>query len=255
MRRALSGTWVKCSDVGLFEQPHDALRVDADDHFALLRAENGTFVPLSGPENEGRVGYLDTSDANGPYTYQVDFQRSSDGGTATTVPTLSDVPRLMLIGIPGPDHPYRYRRLEPSGPNEGKTLGANGPAPGDVAQPTGEITCGPLNAPFIMDPSAIRAAMRGTWALCSTYGVLSQPHAGFYVGPDDRYVLLGKENGRLVPLAGLENKGQIEVVSANQIDFVLDLGFWTVTQPLIGMNPKLFYYDTGFVNIVYAHLP
>jgi hypothetical protein len=103
--------------------------------------------------------------------------------------------------------------------------GMNGSTPGPGGmEPTANV-CGPNGDRY--RPATIegvRTVVRGTWALCSALGLFGQPQDGVYVGPDDKWVLLKRENGVLVAQTGPENQGHVEYLDMSDVDHPRSFG-------------------------------
>lgn len=130
----LVGAWTRCGTGSAIGDPTNeaGLEFSADGRLQrLVRAADGTVASGSGPGNEGAWTVIDTTDMNGPGSYQVDL--TVDGsGTRITFPVILAAPSAVrFVGMTGADH-LRGRPAdgvptpEPTAPQEPTTLPPTG---------------------------------------------------------------------------------------------------------------------------------
>jgi hypothetical protein len=95
---AMRGTWVLCSQLGLFRRPQAGIYIGPDDRWVFLeRRDGGALVPLTGLENKGRVEAAPGTDR------QVNFVSDLGGTIIASPPVFNDAPRLLEIDNNGVD--------------------------------------------------------------------------------------------------------------------------------------------------------
>jgi len=96
MRAILLGDWALCSGPGIFSHAQAGISINPNDRWAYTVWSGDQLTALTGLDNEGSIEYIDTSEANGRPTIQVNFVNDA-GWTAITNPIISDQPRMMVI--------------------------------------------------------------------------------------------------------------------------------------------------------------
>jgi hypothetical protein len=226
LQQTIRGTWLLCSDVGLFDEPQAGILIGDDDTYVLLELIGGQLKPKAGLENEGHLEYYpdDSSGSASVFNAHVNFVNGMGFTITAAPPIFSDDPRLLLIynsavsvggsvkGTGGVEI-YTYGRATPPASGNGGNAGAPSDVQAEIKQPTAGSGCdrpkGEL-LPTISSIQELQSRTRGTWMLCSPVGLFSKPQAGVFVGADDSYVFLDLVNGKLVPQTGLFNKGHVE---------------------------------------------
>jgi hypothetical protein len=254
-QQIIRGTWLLCSNVGLFHQAQAGMYIGADDSWVFLELVGGQLVPKQGLANKGHLEYLDSSSFNGPgFNVQVNYVSDMGYTIIGAPPIFSDDPRLMLINNEGVET-YTYAAVRASA---GGTTSPGLPT-GTIAQPTGASTCDQPTGDRLAVSTVpeLQQTIRGTWQLCSTLGLFRQPQAGIFIGDDDRYVFLDLVGGKLVPKTGLENKGHLEYLDTLQTNFVTDLGgFIDAAPPIFSDTPRQLIINNEGVDIyTYGRVP
>jgi hypothetical protein len=258
LQQTIRGTWVLCSNVGLFHQPQAGMLIGDDDRYVFLELVGGQLVPKAGLQNKGHLEYLDPSGST-----QVNFV--SDMGTTIIAapPIFSDDPRQLIINNEGVEMYTYARATSPSSGSAGAggTTGVSG-----IGQPSGVTSCDRPAGDRLHTSSIqqVQSTIHGTWMLCSMLGLFRQPQAGMFVGPDDSYVFLDLVGGKLVPKTGLYNKGHIEYVDTSafngpgstQVNFVSDMGGTIVSLPIFSDDPRQLIIDNNGVDTyTYGFVP
>jgi hypothetical protein len=255
-KQIIHGTWLLCSNVGLFHQAQVGMYIGDDDRFVFLDLVAGQLVPKQGLANTGHLEYLDSSSFNGPgFNVQVNFVSDQGITIIGSPPIFSDDPRLMLINNEGVEtYTYAAVRATPGGGTTDSGLPA-----GTIAQPAGASACARPTGDRLPVSSVpqMQQTIRGTWQLCSDVGLYHQAQAGIFIGDDDRYVFLDLVGGKLVPKTGLENKGHLEYLDNLQVNFVTDLsGFIDASPPIFSDDPRqLIINNEGVETYTYGRVP
>ena len=253
LQQIVRGTWLLCSNVGLFDQPQAGIYVGPDDRYVFLELVGGQLVAKSGLQNKGHVEYSDLSDLNGPDSFGLSFV-SDMNLTIVSAAIISDSPRQILINNEGVEM-YTYAAVD-AAPSTGTTNA--GLPTGTIAQPAGASACAQPTGDRLTVSSVaeMQQTIRGTWQLCSMLGLDRQPQAGVFIGDDDRYVFLDLVGGKLVPKTGLENKGHLEYLDTLQTNFVSDLGGFVTSFPIFSDDPRQLIIDNeGVDTYTYGRVP
>jgi hypothetical protein len=256
-KQIIHGTWLLCSNVGLFHQVQAGMYIGDDDRFVFLDLVGGQLVPKQGLENTGHLEYLDSSSFNGPgFNVQVNFVSDKGITIIGAPPIFSDDPRLMLINNEGVET-YTYAQVTAM-PIAGATTDTGLPT-GTISQPAGASACDRPTGDrlAVSTVGQMQQTIRGTWQLCSTVGLYHEAQAGIFIGNDDRYVFLELVGGKLVPKTGLENKGHLEYLGSLQVNFVTDLaGSIDASPPIFSDDPRqLLINNEGVETYVYGRVP
>jgi hypothetical protein len=274
LQQTIRGTWVLCSNVGLFDQPQAGILIGDDDQYVLLDLVGGRLVRRTGLQNKGHLEYLDASGSGSGFSAQVDFVSDMGLTIIAAPPVFSDDPRLLFINNEGVEM-YTYARATPLPENTGTagatgaTTGAGGATGGgatEIAQPTGGSGCDRPAGDRLRTSSIeeVQSTIHGTWLLCSSLGLFRQPQAGMFIAPDESYVFLDLVGGKLVPKTGLFNKGHLEYLDTSsfngpgstQVNFVSDMGGTIDALPIFSGDPRQLIIDNNGVDTyTYGFVP
>jgi hypothetical protein len=99
----LVGRWLYCAGDVVFGRADTAgIRLDMDGTFRfLLHGDDGEVVDGQGFDNMGRYSVLDTSDFNGPGSFQVDLDLTGIGGNAVFPVFATDPPKMRFSHMLG----------------------------------------------------------------------------------------------------------------------------------------------------------
>jgi len=97
MKDTIRRSWALCSGQGIFAHAQAGITIGGDDRWAFLVWSGDHLVATTGLDNEGTVEYIDTSAMNGRPTIQVNFVNSYGWMFPVAPPTISDVPRMMVM--------------------------------------------------------------------------------------------------------------------------------------------------------------
>ena len=257
MRAILLGDWALCSGPGIFSHAQAGISINPNDRWAYTVWSGDQLTALTGLDNEGSIEYIDTSEANGRPTIQVNFVNDA-GWTAITNPIISDQPRMMVIAS-DPAASTIYLPVGQTGAGvgaDGGTGGAGGSgvdggatSPVAITRAAAEELCRqPLGEDLAVNSVAdMQAILPGAWALCSDEGIFSHAQGGLYITPNDRWAYLAWSGDQLAVLSGLDNEGSLEFVDTSemngrptiQVNFVNDLGWTVIALPVISDQPRM----------------
>jgi hypothetical protein len=98
---AFQGTWLLCSDLGLFRTPQAGVYIGPDHKYVFLEKRNGRLVLKSGLDNKGRLEF---------WGDQVNFVSDLERWIFVSPPLFTDDPRILTINNGGVER-YKYWRV------------------------------------------------------------------------------------------------------------------------------------------------
>lgn len=227
VRSLLVGTWIRCAGPAFSGALVDdvGLEVTADGRFyRVFELADDSLARATGPGQEGDWEVIDTTDMNGPGSYQVNWTLSS-GGLITSFPAFFDSPPTLRTESGAT--PAYYQRWTGAPPDQGQPPATVGDCPVLGAE---------------IEPDSIESAIVGTWIRCAgapPFLGATVDDIGIEVTADGRFHRLFRlPDGALARATGDRQEGTWEVVD-RQIDWNM-LGSGTeIAHPTFYAEPTM----------------
>ncbi len=182
-RTLVTGAWILCDPPSVFGTGEAGLLIRADGTWSKLeRRPNGAYAIGEGFEQEGTWDTFDTSDMNGPNTYQINLLVAG-GGQVPNVPRFGEG----SSGAGLTKLSFQTHTGEP----------AYVPAPPDTRfmpvpfPPADGKGCEAREEPYRPATEAeFRSAIMGTWLVCGTPSMFGTDEAGLEIRADGRWAKL-----------------------------------------------------------------
>ena len=202
-RQLLIGSWLLCDSPSFFGTTNEkGLVIAADGHWAKLASLSaGSAVEMAGAANRGAWQLIDTSAANGPGHFQINFTGLDGGDRISPVRVIA--PAKLLLNNNGV-FVARYVRAD--------VTVAPPPASGGSGCDAPEVK----NVPT-PDAATTRQLVIGSWLLCdspSFFGTTDEK--GLVIAADGHWAKLASLTaGSAVEMAGAANRGTWQLVDTS----------------------------------------
>ena len=205
-RQLLIGSWLLCDSPSFFGTTDEkGLVIAADGHWAKLASVSaGSAVEMAGAANRGTWELIDTSAANGPGHFQINFTGLDGGIRISSVRVIA--PAKLVLNNNGV-FVARYVRSDVTvvpPPASGGT-GCDAPEVEDVPTP---------------DEATTRQLLIGNWLLCdspSFFGTTDEK--GLVIAADGHWAKLASVSaGTAVEMTGAANRGTWELIDTSAMN-------------------------------------